>query len=148
MNYKRCDRKGKWHNLKNYPRICLDGLRKDAETRSQNIGCPGQHSNQETSEYKLEAWSLEPTCSDFFFLIIEPIGVPWRLSSLMQIQTWRTRHSSSFPLTWGAPVGLAKGKIKNITAEQRCAMRNRIWAGRRVWTTYSVWNIWYKRSNE
>jgi hypothetical protein len=60
INWKGCERKWSWHNLRYYPSTCLDGLRKTAKSLDQDSQSPGQYLNQRPPKYKtgvLATWS-------------------------------------------------------------------------------------------
>jgi hypothetical protein len=52
MNRKGYGRKQSWHNLRYYPGICLEGLRKAMETLSQDSHSPGEDLNLGPPEYE------------------------------------------------------------------------------------------------
>jgi hypothetical protein len=51
-----------WPNLRYYPGICLEGLRKTTDNRSQNSWYPDQDTNQAPPECKSKALLLQPIC--------------------------------------------------------------------------------------
>jgi hypothetical protein len=52
MNWKECERKRSWHNLRYYPGIFLDRLRKTAKTLRQNSRSLGRDLNLGPPEYE------------------------------------------------------------------------------------------------
>jgi hypothetical protein len=52
MNWKGCGRMRPRPNLRYYPSICMEGLRKTTKNLSQNSRCPGRDLNSWSPEYK------------------------------------------------------------------------------------------------
>jgi hypothetical protein len=52
MNWKGCGRKRTWPNLRYYPRMCLEGLRKTTKHLSQDSRSPGRDLNPGPPEYE------------------------------------------------------------------------------------------------
>jgi hypothetical protein len=52
MNWKGCGRKRSWPNLRYYPGICLEGLRKTTKNLSQDNRSPGRDLNPGPPEYE------------------------------------------------------------------------------------------------
>jgi hypothetical protein len=52
INWKRFGRKRSWPNLRNYPSISLERLRKTTKTPSQDSRCPGRNFNLGPPEYE------------------------------------------------------------------------------------------------
>jgi hypothetical protein len=50
-----------WLNLRLYPVVCLEGLRKTTKDLIQGIQCPGRDWNRVSHEYTSEELLLEPT---------------------------------------------------------------------------------------
>jgi hypothetical protein len=51
MNWKACGKTQSWPNLRQYPGICLEGLRKTMKNLSQDIQSPGRDMNSVPPEY-------------------------------------------------------------------------------------------------
>jgi hypothetical protein len=60
MNWKGCGRKRSWPNLRYYPDICLEGLRKKTKNLSQFIRSPGRDLNPGPPEYEAEVLTTRP----------------------------------------------------------------------------------------
>jgi hypothetical protein len=58
MNWKGCERKLSWTNLRHYHDIFLEGIGKTTENPSWNSRCPGPYSNRRPPEYISEALPL------------------------------------------------------------------------------------------
>jgi hypothetical protein len=52
MNWKGCERKRSWPNLRYYPSICLEGPRKTVQNLSQDSWSPGRDLNPRPPEYE------------------------------------------------------------------------------------------------
>jgi hypothetical protein len=52
MNWKGCGRKRSWLNLRYYPGICVEGLRKTMKNLSQDSRSPGRDLNPGHPEYE------------------------------------------------------------------------------------------------
>jgi hypothetical protein len=52
MNWKRCGIKRSWPNLRRYPGICVEGLRKTTTNLSQDSRSPGRDLNPGPPEYE------------------------------------------------------------------------------------------------
>jgi hypothetical protein len=63
ITWKICKWKRSWPNLRKYPCICLEGMRKITKNLSQNSQYLGQDSNRMPLEYKLEAPLFDSTFS-------------------------------------------------------------------------------------
>jgi hypothetical protein len=64
MNWKGCERKWSWPNLRHYTGIYLEGLRKTIKNCQVNW-CPDQDSNWAPHEHKSEVLHTGPTCLVF-----------------------------------------------------------------------------------
>jgi hypothetical protein len=60
MNWKGCGRKWSWPNLKYYPGICLEGLRKATKTLSQDSRSASRDLNPGPSEYEAGVLTTRP----------------------------------------------------------------------------------------
>jgi hypothetical protein len=59
MNWKGCGRKRLWPNLRSYPGICLEGLRKIHIERSQDVRSAGVDLNLGPHEYEAGVFNTE-----------------------------------------------------------------------------------------
>jgi hypothetical protein len=80
MNWKGCGRKQSWPNLRYYPSICLEGLRKTTKYLRQGSRSPGRDLNLGSPEYEAGVLTIRP----------------WR--SYASYNTQGTTHSRSFGL--------------------------------------------------
>jgi hypothetical protein len=60
MNWKGCGKKRSWPNLRLYPRICLEGLRKTTKNLSQDSRYPGRDLKPGPPEYEAGALTTRP----------------------------------------------------------------------------------------
>jgi hypothetical protein len=63
MNWKGCGKKQSGPNLRYYPGICLEGLRKTTEDLSKYIWSLGQDFNPGPPEYEAGELTAQPQCS-------------------------------------------------------------------------------------
>jgi hypothetical protein len=63
MNGKGCGRKRSWPNLRYYPGICLEGLRKATKNFSQDSRSPGRDLNSGPPEYEAGMLTTRPRCT-------------------------------------------------------------------------------------
>jgi hypothetical protein len=62
MNWKGCGRHGSWPNLRYYPDICLEGLRKTMNSLSQDSRSPVWDLNPESLEHEAGVPTTQPRC--------------------------------------------------------------------------------------
>jgi hypothetical protein len=67
MNWKGCGRKQLWPNLRYYPGICLEGLRKIMENLNQDSQSMGRDLNSGPPEHKAGMLTTQPQCSVYTF---------------------------------------------------------------------------------
>jgi hypothetical protein len=63
MNWREYGRKWSWPNLRYYPGICLEGLRKNTENISQDSQSPGRDLNLRPPKYEAGVLTTRLQCS-------------------------------------------------------------------------------------